>query len=672
MTEKNNFSANNQAKTQGSESLKKSSSAPKAAAENREKSFDKNAPRRHSPRDNRQATRHTEAKTESREKKPFRNFFQSGKKINANLRPGDSFVFEDSFRPRKSFPFLTPKQALRKHLHQHEERVKPIPKETFRVIPFGGTEQVGLNCMGFEYEDEMIIVDMGIQFGDQYQMGINSSIPDLSYCKGKKVVGVCITHGHIDHIGGVYYMMEQLGRNTPIYAPAMAYELIKLKQTDMKAPLLKMIEYVRYRPVQIGKYFQITPFVVDHSIPDSLGLLIETPVGRFVHTGDWKFDKNPLPNRPSTNFEWLAAVGKRGVRGLFSDSTNAHLMGSSISESEVVHSMEEIFAKATGRVITATFSSIIDRVMLIISTAEKFGRKVVLLGRSMNNYIDIAIKLGYVRPKPGTIISMADANKLPDNEVTICCTGAQGERYAALMRIVTGEYRETNLKPDDTIIFSSSVIPGNERAVQGLFDLITEQGPKIHHYKESEIHAGGHAREEDTKRMIELIKPEFYIPIYGYPHMLRGNARNAYDLGYKKENVAILKNGKILEFTADEMRETDQYAPHRLMTVDGTMVGYTAEKELHDRLQISSQGVLVVAISKKSGAYHIKYSTVGLPPVSAVPNLEQKLDTALRDILRDLSRFKDAESFAKFAERKVGDVVLKEISKEPKVVIVVQ
>jgi ribonuclease J len=383
--------------------------------------------------------------------------------------------------------------------------------------------------------------------------------------------------------------MEQLGRNTPLYATAMAYELIKLKQADMKATLPKLSEYVRYRPVQMGKHFQITPFVVDHSIPDSVGLLIETPVGRFVHTGDWKFDKTPLPNRPSTNYEWIESLGNRGVRGLFSDSTNAHLLGSSISESAVIHSIEEIFEKSPGRVITATFSSIIDRVMLIISTSEKYNRKVVLLGRSMNNYIDIAIKLGYVRPKPGTIISMADAAKLPDNEVTICCTGAQGERYAALMRIVTGESKDTTLKPDDVIIFSSSVIPGNERAVQGLFDLITQQGPKIHHYKESEIHAGGHAKEEDTKKMIGLLRPEFYIPIYGFPHMLRGNARNAYDLGFPKSKVPILRNGKILEFTKDSMRETDQYASKKLITVDGRMVGYTTEKELHDRYQISSQ-----------------------------------------------------------------------------------
>lgn len=617
-----------------------------------------------------QDSRTSEQKTD---KKPaFRTFFDSGKKMSANIKPGESFIYEDSFRPKRSFPFLTPQQALKKHLHIPEERAKPLEKATLRVIPFGGTEQVGLNCMGFEYEDEMIIIDMGLQFADQYQYGINSSIPDLTYCRGKKVVGVCITHGHIDHIGGVYYLMEQLGRSTPLYATAMAYELIKLKQGEMKATLTHLSEYVRYRPIQIGKHFQVTPFVVDHSIPDSVGLLIETPVGKFVHTGDWKFDKNPLPNRPSTNFEWIEALGKRGVTALFSDSTNAHLMGSSISESEVIHSMEDIFEKAKGRVITATFSSIIDRVMLIISTSEKYNRKVVLLGRSMNNYIDIAVKLGYVRPKVGTIITMDEATKLPDDQVTICCTGAQGERYAALMRIVTGESRETTLKPDDTIIFSSSVIPGNERAVQGLFDLITQQGPRIHHYKESEIHAGGHAREEDTKKMITLLKPEYYVPIYGYPHMLRGNARNAYDLGYPKSKVPILRNGKILEFTRDGMRETDQYVSKKLITIDGRMVGYSTEEELHDRFQIASQGVLVVGISKKSSGFTIKYDTVGLPPVASVPGLERALDGTVRNILKDLSGFKDADSFTAYVSRKVTDVCLHEIGKEPKVVVVVQ
>ncbi len=211
------------------------------------------------------------------------------------------------------------------------------------------------------------------------------------------------------------------------------------------------------------------------------------------------------------------------------------------------------------------------------------------MGRSMNNYVDIAIKLGYVRPQPGTLISMEEANRLPDDRVTICCTGAQGERYAALMRIVTGESKDTSLKTTDTIIFSSSVIPGNERAVQGLFDLIAQQGAKVHHYRESEIHAGGHAKAEDTEKMITLLQPEYYVPIYGFPHMLYGNAKNAYRLGYDQDHVVLLKNGNILEFTKTGMRKTNEFVSHKLVTVDGTLVNYTGEKELHDRYQISTQ-----------------------------------------------------------------------------------
>ena len=266
---------------------------------------------------------------------------------------------------------------------------------------------------------------MGIQFADQYQHGVNGSIPDLAYLKGKKVVGIVITHGHIDHIGAIPFIVKQLGRNVPMYATSMAYELIAMKQGENGEPLSSLERIQRNVPISIGTHFQLQPFTVDHSIPDSCGMVIETPVGRFVHTGDWKFDNNPLPYRPSTDYDLLESIGNRGVRALLSDSTNAHLAGSSISESDVIGSIEEIFRMSEHRIITATFSSIIDRVMLIIATAEKFDRKIVLLGRGMNNYMDIAFKLGYAKPKPGTIISMEDANRLPDNKVTICCTGAQ-------------------------------------------------------------------------------------------------------------------------------------------------------------------------------------------------------------------------------------------------------
>lgn len=595
-----------------------------------------------------------------------------GKPMHETIRPWEQFIVDETFRAKRSFPFLTPNQALKKHLALPEDRTKTLEKWTLRIIPLGWCEQVGLNSMIFEYEDEILIIDLGLQFPDQYQYWINSSIPDLSYLRGKKVVGACITHGHIDHIGAVFYSMEQIGRNVPIFATPMAYELIKLKQWEYKATLPRLQEYHREKPIQIWQHFQVTPFTVDHSIPDSVWLLIETPVGRFVHTGDWKFDKNPLPHRPSTNYSYLDNIWKRWVRALFSDSTNAHLLWSSISESEVIHSIEVIFEQTKGRIITGTFSSIIDRVMLIITTAEKFWRKVVLLGRSMNNYVDIAVKLGYMKPKSWTIISMEDASKLPDNQVTICCTGAQGERYAALTRIVTGESRDTDLKPWDTVVFSSSVIPGNERAVQWLMDLISQQWATIHHYRESEIHAWWHARAEDTKKMISLIHPEYYFPIYWFPHMLFWNAKNAYALWYPEEKVVIMRNGMVVEFTKNSVHVTNSFISKKLVTVDGRMVGYTTERELHDRYQLAQHGILIVGITKKNTGYLIKYEAVWLPPIDSIPRLENALDATIKNILHDIANFKDVHSFTSHVEKRVTDTVLNEIGKEPKVIVVVQ
>jgi ribonuclease J len=586
--------------------------------------------------------------------------------------PGSSFVAIPKFKNKRAFPFVTPQNALKSYLGYEELRPTPTPQGVLRIIPLGGVEQVGLNCTAFEYDGEVLIIDMGIQFADQYQHGINGSIPDLTYLKGKKLAGIVITHGHIDHIGAIPFVIKQLGRNVPMYATSMAYELIAMKQGENGEPLTNLERINRNVPITIGSHFQIQPFTVDHSIPDSVGMLIETPVGRFVHTGDWKFDATPLPYRPSTDYALLESIGNRGVRALLSDSTNAHLSGSSISESEVIGSIEEIFKRSEHRIITATFSSIIDRVMLIIATAEKFDRKVVLLGRGMNNYMDIAFKLGYAKPKIGTIISMEEANRLPDNKVTICCTGAQGERYAALMRIATGESKDTNLRPTDTVVFSSSVIPGNERNVQGLFDIIMAQGPRIYQYKESEIHAGGHARAEDTKKMISLIRPEVYMPIYGYPHMIYGNAKNAYELGYTKDRVILSKNGQIIEFTKDDFRITDMFVQHRLVTVDGYMIGLTTEREIHDREQLRQNGVVAVSIAKKPGQFLFKLDLAGFPELSHFPGLEERIYDFLDGTLQnDISRFKGADDFRDFSAKKIQDFIFEETGKEPIILVLV-
>jgi len=621
-----------------------------------------------SPHSHPRSAAHTAPKKEGYYSRTDRRTEAGGKKV----EPGSSFVSIPKFRNKRSFPFVTPQLALKSFLGYEELKATPTPKDVLRIIPFGGVEQVGLNCTAFEYNGEVVIVDMGIQFADQYQHGINGSIPDLAYLKGKNVVGIVITHGHIDHIGAIPFAVKQLGRNIPMYATSMAFELIAMKQGENAEPLSNMERITRNVTFSLGSNFQIMPFTVDHSIPDSVGILIETPVGRFVHTGDWKFDAHPLPYRPSTDFSLLESIGNRWVRALLSDSTNAHLSGSSISESDVIGSIEEIFKKSENRIITATFSSIIDRVMLIIATAEKFDRKIVLLGRGMNNYMDIAFKLGYAKPKPGTIISMEEANRLPDNKVTICCTGAQGERYAALMRIATGESKDTTLRPSDTVVFSSSVIPGNERNVQGLFDIIMAQGPRIYQYKESEIHAGGHARAEDTKRMISLLRPEVYMPVYGYPHMIYGNAKNAYELGYSKDRVILSKNGQIIEFTKDDFRVTDMFVSHRLITSDGYMVGMTTEREIHDREQLRQNGVVAVSIAKKPGEFLFKLDLAGMPGLKNFPGLEEKIYGFLDQTLRnEIQRFSGADDFREYAAKKVQDFIFEEVGKEPIILVLV-
>lgn len=581
---------------------------------------------------------------------------------------GSSYIYRRRFKNPKKFPFVKPQNAyLSSYPVIKDKADKKAPKDTLRVIAFGGLEQVGINCMGFEYNNEVVIVDMGLQFPDQYSNGISFRVPDLSYLNGKKVVGICITHGHIDHIWGVPHLIKQFGKGVPIYATPMALELIKLKQDSFNyQPIL--VEYNRDKGVNVGQHFNVVPFVVDHSIPDSIGLMLNTPAWRIVHTGDWKFDNNPPEFRPSTNYKTLESFGKMGVKMLLSDSTNAFMTGSSISEKEIVRPLEEIFEGANGRVITATFSSIIDRIALIISISEKMGRKVVLLGRGMNDYMTIAKKLGYVRHKPDTLISAEEAEKLPDDQVTVCCTGAQGERYAALMRIAIGENRDVAFKKGDTVIFSSSVIPGNERSVQELFGLCLEHGVDIHHYRTTNVHAGGHARQEDVKHMLDLIKPENFMPIYGERYMLHENAKIALNEGIKKENIFVCRNGEVLEIQKEEGKVNRAgFVRSNYISVDGGLVWMTWEREIHEREQLKDSGTVIVVVSKSSKGYNVKVESLGLPSLTYnLSHLRRKIqDTVNEEMIKNPNFINDVEKNKRKLEKKVGNMIFQEIEKEP-------
>lgn len=587
------------------------------------------------------------------------------------VREGEQrFVLKPAGRSPKTFPYLTPKQAFERYIpHPKEHSKVRAAKGVLRVIPFGGCEQVGLNCVGFEYNGRVVLVDLGIQFPDEHMFGVQGRIPDITYLKDKVVDAVFITHGHIDHIGAVPQIMKILGPKVPVYAPAMAKELIEAKMKDYKFPV-RMEQYKVNQIIPVGEHFYIEPFTVDHSIPDSCGLRIHTPVGKFIHTGDWKFDNDPRDLHPVTDHDQLKQFGKEGIRALLSDSTNAHLPGSSMAERTVIEPLENIFAGAKGRIFTGTFSSIVDRLQIIIEASEKCGRKVVFLGRGMQTYVTIAKKLGYLKSKPGTLIDMAEADNLPDEQVCICCTGAQGERYAALMRIATGESKDSEFKSGDTVVLSSSVIPGNERKVQELMDLLAEQGVEIHHYRQSNIHSGGHAREEDVKQMIEEIQPEIFVPIYGHRFMLHANADIARGMGYSEERIMIPRNGQIMEFTATDSRLTDYFASHRTVTIDGNMVGYTDEAQMLERYQMSKGGVVIVNMRGGRQTLQVYILTHGFLNMNAMPEFRDILVKEVKEYYaksQSLNHTRDEMNRA--IRKRIQHVIWTQLGKEPVVIV---
>ena len=590
-----------------------------------------------------------------------------------SLEPRDMhhFVMKSRSNNQKSFPYLTPKQAFEKFIPQPKEvHRKRADKNVLRILPFGGLEQVGLNCIGFEYNNEILIIDMGIQFPDEHMHGVGGRIPDLSYLRGKKVVGIAITHGHIDHIGAVPYLMRELGTHIPFYAPPMAMELIKTKQEEFKMPLENMKGLKKSQVSEIGQHFYIEPFTVDHSIPDSFGIRIHTPVGKFIHTGDWKFDSDPMEESNSTDHEQLKQFGKEGIRALLSDSTNAHMTGSSIAEKLVIEPIEKIFQETSGRIITGTFSSIIDRLQIIVDTARKFNRKVVLLGRGMNIYFDIAKKLGHVNVPQGTIIEMKEAQNLPDNQVCICCTGAQGERYAALMRIATGESKDTEFKPGDTVVLSSSVIPGNERKVQELMDILYEQKVNIHHYRQSTIHSGGHAREEDIKIMIDEIQPEYFVPIYGGRFQIMANAEIAKKMGYKDEKIFIARNGQIMEFTKDSAKLTNYFTSHKMITVDGALIGFTAEREFGERYQMLKGGIIIINITQKRDGPKAHLIGHGFIDFNKFPKLQEEIvEAAIKTYKEGKKNREKRDDINRSIRRKAQAIIWSKALKEPVVIV---
>lgn len=460
-----------------------------------------------------------------------------------------------------------------------------------RIIPLGGLGEVGKNMYVVACKDEIIIVDSGVMFPDDELLGIDYVIPDYTFLKENehKIKALVITHGHEDHIGGIPFMVQSI--NVPkIYAPANAKELIEKKFEERNINYRSLLTYDENTVIKT-KYFNIEFFRTTHSIPDSHGLAIRTPDGTIVMTGDFKFDMTPIG--PMSNLHKMAKIGENGVAVLMSDSTNALVAGTSLSESVVDENLGEIFTACKGnRIILATFASNVYRIKHIIETCKKNKRKIALFGRSMENTVDIALKCGYFKDK-NIIISAEEANHLKPGEVCLLCTGSQGEPLAALSRIASGTHRQISLMPNDIVIFSSSPIPGNSASVSKTINKLYKKGVKVFTNSMSDIHSSGHANQEELKLMIRLFKPKFFVPYHGEFRMLKTHADLAALCDIPKENTFVLENGDVLKLDKGTLIKDGKVTAGEVY-VDGSRIGDVGSAVIKDRILMSNNGVLVI------------------------------------------------------------------------------
>ena len=476
-------------------------------------------------------------------------------------------------------------------------------QQALRLIPLGGLGEVGRNMMLMEYQEDIIIVDIGFRMPEEDMPGIDYIIPNISYLKGKekKIMGILATHGHYDHIGAIPYFISKLG-NPPIYAGGMAKAIILRRQEDFSnQPKLRIIDVKDGSRFSMGS-FSVEAFRQNHNIPDNFGYVIKTPIGNIVHTSDFKFDSAPVNDLP-TDFKRLKSIGDEGVLLLMTDSTNAEEPGHSLSEKKIMENLDDLFKNAKGRVITATFASLLNRIQQIITLSEKYGRKVSPEGFSMKTNIEISKQLGYLKARKGTILSTREVLKYPDSKITILATGAQGEERAVLMRIINREHPLLRIQKGDTVIFSSSIIPGNERTVQYVKDNLYRQGANVYNYKMMDIHASGHANQDELKELISLMKPKFVLPVHGQFSMLVNHARLALETGIPHKNIAVIENGQVLNVSHAGISIDKKTVPANYIMVDGLGVGDVGEVVLRDRQSLAKDGmfVIVAVVDRQTG-----------------------------------------------------------------------
>lgn len=478
---------------------------------------------------------------------------------------------------------------------------KILKKETtskLKIIPLGGLEQIGMNITAFEYEDSIIVVDCGLSFPEDDMYGIDLVIPDVTYLKDNidKVKGFFITHGHEDHIGAIPYVLKEV--NVPIYSTKLTNGIIEHKLRENN-----MLTKVKRKVVKYGQHINLGCFRVEfiktnHSIQDAAALAIYSPAGIVVHTGDFKVDYTPVFG-DAIDLQRLGEIGKKGVLALMCDSTNAERPGFTMSEKTVGKTFDEIFADhKNSRIIIATFASNVDRVQQIINTAYKYGRKVVVEGRSMVNIIGIASELGYINIPDNTLIDIEDLKRYPDEQTVLITTGSQGEAMAALSRMAGSIHKKVTIKPNDTIVLSSNPIPGNEKAVSKIINELSMKGANVIF---QDVHVSGHACQEEIKLIYSLVRPKYSVPVHGEYRHLIAQARLAEDIGISKDHIFVLSSGDVLELDEESAGVTGKVHVGDIM-VDGLGVGDVGNIVLRDRQHLAEDGIIIVVLTLEGGS----------------------------------------------------------------------